>query len=64
VERYIHEQRGTNATVTEQNRQTKESIREIGEDVKGLQSDIGALNGNVRAILNHLERRNPPPEFR
>jgi hypothetical protein len=64
VERYIHEQRSTNATVTEQNRQTKESIQDIQGDVKGLRNEIGTLNGNVRSILNHLERRPLPPEFR
>jgi hypothetical protein len=64
AERYIHEQRSTNATVTEQNRQTKESIQDIQGDVKGLRNEIGTLNGNVRTILNHLERRSPTPDFR
>lgn len=58
VEEFIQQQRTTNATLAEQNRQTAEQIREQGMDIKGLREDMGELNGTTRQILQELRNRN------
>lgn len=64
VEQFVEQQRSYNATIVEQNRQTRETVREQREDIKGLRSDMHELNGNVGAIRRLLEAREGRPHDR
>lgn len=57
VETFVQEQRGLNATITEQNRATKEAVKDIQAEMKAMQNQMSGISGNINLILNSLQRR-------